>query len=310
MKKTTFIQDEQAVWLKGNLHTHSTNSDGCLTPVELAEGYKNKGYDFLAITDHDVFYAYPECCSDDFIMIPAVELTGPVTELKKSHFGVLQKGEACDFEQGQRFALKTRQDTIEFFEKYHENYMIILNHPYWSLLEWEEVMDIPYLTCMEVYNRTCELSCNVGEGAHFWNTMLRKGKAMWGVATDDAHNPDKHLPGWPFASAQCDSFGGWICVKAKTRTREGIIEALEHGSFYASTGPEIYDFYVEGDRFYFKCSPCQSIILSGDWRYYQKNLGDGVTEFSGTLRGPEKFIRIECTDKEGRKAYTNPIFLT
>ena len=34
-------------------------------------------------------------------------------------------------------------------------------------------------------------------------------------------------------------------MKAKSFTREGIIEALEEGSFYASTGPEIYDFYVE-----------------------------------------------------------------
>jgi len=309
MKKTTFFQEEQAVWLKGNLHTHSTNSDGCLTPAELAKAYRDRGYAFLAITDHDIFRSYPELCSDDFQVIPGVELTGPVTEEKKSHFSVLQKGQACDFEEGQRFSIKSRQDTLDFFEKHHENNLIILNHPYWSLLEWEEVMDIPYLTCMEVYNNTCERFCDVGEGAHFWNTMLRKGKKMWGVAADDAHNTGKDLPGWPFECDQHDSFGGWVCVKAKSRTREGIIEALEQGSFYASTGPEIYDFYLEGDKFYIKCSPCQRIILSGDWRYYQKKVGDGITEFCGTLRGPEKFIRVQCTDKEGRKAYTNPIYI-
>ena len=66
MKKTTFSQEEQAVWLKGNLHAHSTNSDGRLTPKELAEAYKARGYAFMAVTDHDVFKAYPELCDEEF----------------------------------------------------------------------------------------------------------------------------------------------------------------------------------------------------------------------------------------------------
>lgn len=89
MKKTTFFQDEQAVWLKGNLHTHSTNSDGRLTPEELAEAYRTRGYDFLAITDHDVFKSYPELCSEKFLVLPGMELTGPLTDTKNSHLCVL-----------------------------------------------------------------------------------------------------------------------------------------------------------------------------------------------------------------------------
>lgn len=87
------------------------------------------------------------------------------------------------------------------------------------------------------------------------------------------------------------------------------MEALEQGSFYASTGPEIYDFYVEDGKFYVKCSPCQSIVLSGDQGYFQRELGDDVTEFSGSLRGKEKFIRVQCMDKQGRVAYSNPIYI-
>lgn len=309
MKKTTFFQEEQAVWLKGNLHAHSTNSDGRLTPKELAEAYKARGYAFMAVTDHDVFKAYPELCDEEFLVLPAMELTGPLTETKNSHLGVIQRGEKCDFEDGQKFSLKTRQDTLDFLEKYHENNLIILNHPYWSLLEWEEVIDVPHLTCMEVYNTGCEIFCGVGENSHFWNTMLRKGKHMWAVAADDCHNRGEHAPGWPFDFMACDSFGGWVCVKAKSRTREGITQALEQGSFYASTGPEIYDFYVEDGKFFVKCSPCQSIVLSGDWGYFQREFGEGITEYSGKLRGKEKFVRVKCIDKQGRIAYSNPIYI-
>ena len=309
MKKTTFFEDEKAIWLKGNLHAHSTNSDGRLTPAQLAAAYKERGYSFLAVTDHDVFKSYPELCDDEFLVLPAMELTGPFTETKNSHLGVLQRADTCDFQDGERFQLKNRQETLDFLEKHHENNLIILNHPFWSLLEWEEVIDVPYLTCMEIHNTGCEVFCGVGENSHFFNTMLRKGKPMWAVAADDCHNRGEQAPGWPFDFPYSDSFGGWVCVKAKKFTREGIIEALEQGSFYASTGPEIYDFYVEDGMFHFKCSPCSSIVLSGDWGYFQRSLGDHITEFSGKLRGNEKFIRIQCTDAQGRKAYTNPIYI-
>jgi len=40
-------------WYKGNLHTHTTNSDGELSPDEVCRAYKKAGYDFLCITDHN-----------------------------------------------------------------------------------------------------------------------------------------------------------------------------------------------------------------------------------------------------------------
>ena len=39
-------------WLKGNLHTHTTLSDGRLSPQERVTAYEARGYDFLALTDH------------------------------------------------------------------------------------------------------------------------------------------------------------------------------------------------------------------------------------------------------------------
>ena len=45
---------------RGNLHTHSTRSDGVLDPAEVCRRYKAEGYDFIALTDHFVgCYGYP-----------------------------------------------------------------------------------------------------------------------------------------------------------------------------------------------------------------------------------------------------------
>ena len=39
--------------LKGNLHVHTTYSDGHFSPREMAEIYRDLGFDFIAITDHE-----------------------------------------------------------------------------------------------------------------------------------------------------------------------------------------------------------------------------------------------------------------
>lgn len=44
-------------FFRGNLHTHSTRSDGKLPPEVVCRWYQESGYDFLALSDHflDVF---------------------------------------------------------------------------------------------------------------------------------------------------------------------------------------------------------------------------------------------------------------
>ncbi|MDP8244492.1 MAG: hypothetical protein P9L94_10465 [Candidatus Hinthialibacter antarcticus] len=48
------IAEESAQWWKGNLHTHSLWSDGDDYPDMIADWYKSQGYDFLALSDHNV----------------------------------------------------------------------------------------------------------------------------------------------------------------------------------------------------------------------------------------------------------------
>ena len=44
--------DPKLPFFKGNLHCHTTESDGKLSPDEVVALYRDLGYDFLALTDH------------------------------------------------------------------------------------------------------------------------------------------------------------------------------------------------------------------------------------------------------------------
>lgn len=58
-------------WYKGNLHTHSTNSDGRKTPEEIVRIYREHGYQFLAFTEHEFYTHNRELTGEDFLILPA-----------------------------------------------------------------------------------------------------------------------------------------------------------------------------------------------------------------------------------------------
>lgn len=66
-------------WLRGNLHTHTARSDGELTPDQVIADYARRGYDFLAVTDHDITTTAEECAAwmatHGIVVIPGNEVT-------------------------------------------------------------------------------------------------------------------------------------------------------------------------------------------------------------------------------------------
>lgn len=310
MKLTNFIDD--GLWLKGNLHAHTKNSDGELPPERVARAYKERGYQFLCLSDHDIFTAYPQFNEPGrFLMIPGFELTlrNDQSPEKVMHVNVLSKTGSYDFKQDQTFSLKTPKEGMAFLKRHAKNNLLMLNHPYWSALEWDEIINLPGITCMEIYNHASEWLDLLGDDARVWDALLKKGRRLWGLATDDSHNGYVHRDGWPFHLLENDSFGGFIVVKAREFTQEAIIEAIETGSFYASMGPSIYDFYVADGTAVVKCSPCERICLSGNSGKIMRALGVDLMEGKIPLKGNETFIRVQCVDKYGKIAYSNPIFL-
>ena len=89
---------------------------------------------------------------------------------------------------------------------------------------------------VEIYNHSCAVECDRGDGIVVWEEMLARDKCLTGYAADDAHF------GTP------DAGGGWVMVKAERLEPELLLEALKRGDYYSSQGPEIHDISINGER--------------------------------------------------------------
>lgn len=94
------IIENRGNWYKGNMHMHTTESDGVLDPVEAIGVYREAGYDFIAITDHRrVGHLWQD---DDFLILPGVEWdTGDVRNAPVYHIlGIGMTRDTVDFYHG------------------------------------------------------------------------------------------------------------------------------------------------------------------------------------------------------------------
>ena len=122
MKFTNFIED--GIWLKGNLHTHTTNSDGELPPERVVRAYRERGYQFLCLSDHNIFTAYPQFNEKDkFVMIPGFELSihNDKSPEKVMHVNVMSRNSTYDFEQDEEFDIPDPEDGLAFLRNHAEN---------------------------------------------------------------------------------------------------------------------------------------------------------------------------------------------
>ena len=294
MRKSYF--PEQGLWLKGNLHSHTTVSDGVLTPQEACAGYAEHGYDFLSMTDHNVFVPHNEGPCEKLLLLTGVEHDLEYGSDKCTH--IVGIGAADQIHTGYKCRKYTSdeltdQQYIDMMRK--DGQFVTLAHPVWSRMEPEEVAALHGFHAIEVYNNGTENLCHAGHAEIYWDMLLRRGTRVFATASDDTHEI-------------CDLYGGWICVKAAEKTRKAVMDALFKGMFYASSGPVIYDFGTDGDEVYITCSPCREIHMVSYPSRGKSTFALGQTEASFKLTGREKYVRLECIDRDGRAAWTNPIF--
>ncbi len=139
----------------------------------------------------------------------------------------------------------------------------------------------------------------------FYDMLLNKGNRIFCLATDDNHNR------YPFDDPQNDSFGGFVMIKARELTYEAVIAALEQGAFYASTGPVIQALYMENGKICIDVEGAKRISLTTDNRHAQVKLakeGESLTHAEFDTERINQYFRIEVTDAEGKRAYTNAYF--
>ena len=135
-------------WYKGNLHTHTTLSDGLLSAREVISYYKSKGYDFLAITDHEKYY--PGGFEDNMLVLPGIEIAynDNVKRIAYHILGIDTDDGVRNYpEEGWQGDAQKMIDHI----KSHGG-MARVCHPDWSLMGVEDVRRLHDYDAVEIMN--------------------------------------------------------------------------------------------------------------------------------------------------------------
>ncbi|MCL2545817.1 MAG: hypothetical protein FWE06_01300 [Oscillospiraceae bacterium] len=309
-KLRTLIEGGQ--WYKGNLHLHTTMSDGHLDPAGAVAVYRDHGYHFLAVTDHGKWGIHDDLQSDDFIIFGGTELGKSLSGDDGFCHHTVHMAIPGDtpFVHGQDVHELSKdmdmQQTIDYMNA--NGCVSIYCHPRWSHVSMEAYSSIANCIGMEIYNNASELACACGESVSYFERSMWAGDKMLAFACDDAHRRSGYL-------------GGWITVKAKSLTHKDVMDAIKAGSFYASTGgPEIHDFYVEDGVAHIKCEPSKTISVFGDASVggrYPVESDILMTEFAWPFtkewlprEAGMNCVWAVCADEKGRKSWTQPIWLT
>ncbi|MGD0639411.1 MAG: CehA/McbA family metallohydrolase [Roseiarcus sp.] len=295
---------------RGNLHTHSTLSDGALPPQGVIEAYKGAGYDFVQLSEHFLArFGWPIADTrrwrcNDFTTLIGGELHAPGTKVGEL-WHILAAGLPLDFpapqptESGPELAARARAAGA----------FVAIAHPAWSQLTPEDGRALEAAHAVEIYNHGCAAETDRGDGAYLLDFLLNEGRRLTAIAVDDAH----------FRHGEHDAFGGFIEVKAESLDPDALLAALKAGLFYASQGPRVHDVSVEGPEVAVECSPVHSVaLLTGTSRALAR-IGRHLTRATFDLTkvkreawtdpGAEKWFRVVAIDAAGRRAWTNPIWL-
>ncbi|MFK4484939.1 CehA/McbA family metallohydrolase [Bradyrhizobium sp. USDA 336] len=285
---------------RGNLHTHSTKSDGLRSPEQVAKAYKQAGYDFIALTDHfEARFDWPitdlGLHSDErFLVIQGAELHAPSNSLGEL-WHIVAVGLPLDFaatgkdETGQSLAQRAASTGA----------FIGIAHPSSSGLSMTDAREIDCAHAVEIYNHASHVSSDRGDGWYLCTGLLNEGRRVTAYAADDAHFKPR------------DHFGGWVEVRASDLSPESIVTALRAGHFYSTQGPRIHGLEITPDRLIVECSPCRRIIAAGRGAKAVVVPGDEITHAEIPLSGLKSpYIRLTFVDAAGSKAWGNPLWLS
>ena len=284
-------------WYRGNLHTHTSASDGDCTVEQATAFYRNNGYDFVAITDHCVCMDVDGLSDAGFLVLHGMEVNGSGANGRDYHVVGLGGRWAPNQRVEEGSSLQGDIDCLR-----ERGALVVLAHPYWLGQPSTELAAVSGAVGLEVYNAVTDVGYFKGYSNVHWDDLLAAGQRIWGFAVDDAH--------WkPWRK---DAGLGWVMAKSIELTAPAIMESLRLGRFYATTGPTIEDFRVDGDEVSISCSPVASINAIGErWfcRTAQAGPGKAITEACLKLWEGQTYVRAEVVDRAGKRAWSNPIFL-
>ena len=333
--KQYLLPDKNAY--KANMHVHSNFSDGKMTPEEIKAHYLANGYSIVAFTDHEAITPHGELRDESFLPITSYELAvndtsdGKIDVRKRtSHLNFFARDPECTFssafsysrmywERGRACVPKDKigyecpgkEYSVECINRLvaqarEEGFIVSYNHPVWSQQSYPDYIDLKGLFAIEIHNTECK-SLGHYDTEQPWRDLLSRGERLFPLATDDAHSIDSTL-------------GGWINVMADELEYSKVFDALERGDFYASTGPEIKELYLEDGTIKVKTSPAVKVEVNTDYRearsteflnepeeYFEFDIS-GFLEKHKDEKGAHYF-RLTVRDEKGKCAWSRAYFL-
>jgi hypothetical protein len=322
-------QQPTARWFKGNTHAHTLNSDGDVLPEEVVHWYQTHGYHFTFITDHEFITDVAPLnalvgATGKFQVFSAQEVTQRITDpvhpdgLRQAHVNALGVTRVI------RPLGERNIGPPPMSAAYARNLGEIrkaggvpqINHPNfrWSV-RLDDLLDLPDSTLFEVWNGhpqvynlggTDSLGRAMPSAEALWDSLLTRGKVIFGVGDDDSHyfkpedaeNADMARPG-----------RAWVMVRADTLTQDAILASLRRGDFYASTGITLRSYAASVREIQLEIAP------AGDMRFRTEFIGRGGRVLASstalrvryTITGSEGYVRARITDSAGHRAWMQPV---
>jgi hypothetical protein len=297
-------------WFKGNTHAHTLESDGDSPPEYVARWYKEHGYNFLVLSDHNVFTdptQLAQLVDTSFILIGGEEVTASYEKIPVHVNGLNILG-VIEPRTGQTL-VETLQNNVDAVREVDG--VPHINHPNF---QWAfgalELGQVERYRLFEIFSGHPSVN-NFGGGdspglEEVWDIILSHGKRVYGIAVDDAH----HFQG-EFGPGRVNPGRGWVVVKARSLDADEIMRNLEAGLFYASSGVELEDVVVAPTRIEIhikqRSSRKYTTSFIGSGGKILKVTGGMVAVYE--LDGPTQYVRARVMDSNGEFAWTQPVFV-
>lgn len=311
---------------KANLHCHSNLSDGTLSPQELKDAYKEKGYQVLAITDHEGLFYHKHLSDPDFLILAGAEfeyndvVSDDFYDWRVAHICVIKKDPEEIFQLG----FDPEYDHIKFnwlhnewrekivskgeiipkiyspeninnmIKRYRDaGFLVTYNHPKWSQEGYLQYSKYRGMNFMEIYNHGTYLEGHPEHNGDVLDEMLKMGTRVFPIAADDNHTRE-------------NMFGGYLMISADELQYKTVTDALERGDFYASTGVNISEISVCDGVFTVSSDEECDIRFTTDRRHVARYTRVKTASFP--LSPKDNFVRAELRKPDGSVAYTRAYF--
>jgi hypothetical protein len=292
-----------ADWLKGNTHTHTLESDGDSTPADVVRWYREHGYDFLVITDHDKITRVDDG-DGGIVLIPGEEVTDrlPKKPLHVNAIGLTRVVKP----QGGANVVEVLQHDVDAIRE--AGGIAEINHPNFG---WafgaEELLHVNGATLLEIASGHPYVNMQGPPTVEaMWDRLLASGKRIWAVGVDDSHHLKR-----PWDTDIAPPGKAWVVVRAETRDPKAIVDALVRVDFYASTGVELEDYTAGIAKLHVKVreknlAHYTIAFIGNGGKVLQETAG---AEATYTIRGNERYVRARVTDSNGKCAWMQPQFV-